>query len=275
MKPAVPKVRRKSHNDIINSVSTTRTLKEKDADDINSQIAKITQAIEARKNGHLSPIKKSAAEGETDGSEEVPNDDGDDGSNAEGNEGDREEAQTQDQQPVDFKSEVRRVFNGQVLSDEDLTHAAICIENLGESAVGTLLKNLELIREKRKKEKRERDLAERAARERTKAVKFNIEKGVGDKLKFTLQDPRNFALDTTYRKRDKYSDQPGVSLLVGNKETTKCEEVIAILFDDDRFDEETAAEWWDRNEIRFVGLDGVIRASTFDSLAKQVAGLKF
>ena len=121
----------------------------------------------------------------------------------------------------------------------------------------------ELIREKQKKKKRERDIAERviyrsksfAEREGTKAVKFNIKKS-GDKLKFTLQDNRDFRLDTTYRKRDKYSDQPGVSLFVGNKESTGGEEVIAILFDDDRFDEETAAEWWDRNEIRFRWVGG-------------------
>jgi hypothetical protein len=65
---------------------------------------------------------------------------------------------------------------------------------------------------------------------------------------------------------------PGVSLLMAEKDKTKVEEVIAILFDEDRFDSESAEEWWERNEHRFVGLDGTIRAAAFDTLARKIEG---
>ena len=70
--------------------------------------------------------------------------------------------------------------------------------------------------------------------------------------RFRIQDTSAFALDSFYRKRDRGSSLPGVSLQMGRTEDTGREEVVTILFDKSRFTEEQAAGWWRGNRCRFT-----------------------
>ena len=71
------------------------------------------------------------------------------------------------------------------------------------------------------------------------------------KGKFLVQSPNKFAFDSFYRKRDKGTIKPGVSLLMARHEDTAKEEPIAVFFDRSKFTEEEASQWWDQNNFRF------------------------
>jgi hypothetical protein len=71
------------------------------------------------------------------------------------------------------------------------------------------------------------------------------------KGKFIVQSPSKFAFDSFYRKRDKGTIKPGVSLLMARHEDTAKEEPIAVFFDRSKFTEEEASQWWDQNNFRF------------------------
>jgi hypothetical protein len=69
--------------------------------------------------------------------------------------------------------------------------------------------------------------------------------------KIELQDYNDFALDSFYRKRDRGSSKPGVSLLMGRREDDGTEQVVAIIFDRTKFSEELASDWVSINLHRF------------------------
>ena len=71
------------------------------------------------------------------------------------------------------------------------------------------------------------------------------------KGKYIVQSPTKFAFDSFYRKRDKGTIKPGVSLLMARHEDTAKEEPIAVFFDRSKFSEEEASQWWDQNNFRF------------------------
>lgn len=72
-----------------------------------------------------------------------------------------------------------------------------------------------------------------------------------DKGKIQLQDHAAFQLDSFYRKRDRGSAKPGVSLLMGRREDDYTEQVVAVLFDRSKFNEVDADEWMHKNVHRF------------------------
>jgi hypothetical protein len=73
-----------------------------------------------------------------------------------------------------------------------------------------------------------------------------------ERARFQIQDPINFEMDSFYRKRDRDSLDPGVSLLVGRHIKTHEEEAVAIFFDRTKFlTEVDAKEWWSKHSIRF------------------------
>jgi len=81
---------------------------------------------------------------------------------------------------------------------------------------------------------------------------FFDEKGSDEyKGKYNVQSPTKFTFDSFYRKRDKGTVQPGVSLLMARHEDTHKEEPIAIFFDRKKFTEDEASKWWDQNAFRF------------------------
>ena len=85
-----------------------------------------------------------------------------------------------------------------------------------------------------------------------KEVKFFDEAGSNKlKGKYIVQSPTKFAFDSFYRKRDKGTIKPGVSLLMARHEDTAKEEPIAVFFDRSKFTEEEASQWWDQNNFRF------------------------
>ncbi len=71
------------------------------------------------------------------------------------------------------------------------------------------------------------------------------------KGKIELQDYTEFQLNTYYRKRDRGSAKPGVSLLMGTREDDLTEQVVSVIFDRSKFDEKQACEWMERNVHRF------------------------
>ena len=83
-------------------------------------------------------------------------------------------------------------------------------------------------------------------------TKFFDEQGSNDlKGKFIVQSPTKFAFDSFYRKRDKGTIKPGVTLLMARHEDTAREEPVAIFFNRSKFTEEEASQWWDQNNFRF------------------------
>ncbi|GBG31373.1 Hypothetical Protein FCC1311_075972 [Hondaea fermentalgiana] len=72
-----------------------------------------------------------------------------------------------------------------------------------------------------------------------------------DKGKVQVQDHADFQLDSFYRKRDRGSAKPGVSLLMGRREDDLTEQVVAVIFDRARFEEADADDWMHRNIHRF------------------------
>ena len=136
--------------------------------------------------------------------------------------------------PTNFRATFKKAMSCKALTSDDVAFAAAAIDACGDSIANGFMKQLEKCREARQEVEKAAAAIERQKKQSNSAIPFKLESGMNDKLKFTLQNPREFALDTTYRKRDKFSDMPGVSLLVGNKDKTGGEEVIAILFDDDR-----------------------------------------
>lgn len=77
---------------------------------------------------------------------------------------------------------------------------------------------------------------------------------VDDKSKghYKVRDVSRFMLTSMYKRKDRVTRTPGVSLLVGKLEEPPHEEkVISALFDTDRFTEREAAQWWDHNGHRF------------------------
>lgn len=71
------------------------------------------------------------------------------------------------------------------------------------------------------------------------------------KARLVLQDASRFDLTSMYRKTDKKAGRDGVALLMGRREDTFEEEVIAVLFDKEKVSELDAARWWLDHEHRF------------------------
>ena len=69
--------------------------------------------------------------------------------------------------------------------------------------------------------------------------------------KIQLQDHTDFQLDSFYRKRDRGSAKPGVSLMMGRREDDFSEQVVHVVFDRYKFTEGQASEWMERNIHRF------------------------
>lgn len=72
-----------------------------------------------------------------------------------------------------------------------------------------------------------------------------------DRGKMQLQEYSDFQLDSFYRKRDRGSAKPGVSLMMGRREDDFSEQVVHVVFDRSKFSEEQASEWMERNAHRF------------------------
>ena len=73
-----------------------------------------------------------------------------------------------------------------------------------------------------------------------------------DKGHYRVRDVSCFLLTSMYKRKDRVTRTPGVSLLVGKLEHPPHEEkVISALFDTDRFSERAAAQWWEDNGHRF------------------------
>ena len=73
-----------------------------------------------------------------------------------------------------------------------------------------------------------------------------------DKGHYKVRDVSRFLLTSMYKRKDRVTRTPGVSLLVGKLENPPHEEkVISALFDTDRFTERAAAQWWEDNGHRF------------------------
>lgn len=73
-----------------------------------------------------------------------------------------------------------------------------------------------------------------------------------DKGHYRVRDVSRFLLTSMYKRKDRVTRTPGVSLLVGKLEEPPHEEkVISALFDTDRFSERAAARWWEDNGHRF------------------------
>eukprot|EP00903_Cladosiphon_okamuranus_P016556 g15273.t1 len=73
-----------------------------------------------------------------------------------------------------------------------------------------------------------------------------------DKGHYKVRDVSCFLLTSMYKRKDRVTRTPGVSLLVGKLEDPPHEEkVISALFDTDRFTEKAAAQWWEDNGHRF------------------------
>ncbi|KDO19477.1 hypothetical protein SPRG_21446 [Saprolegnia parasitica CBS 223.65] len=64
------------------------------------------------------------------------------------------------------------------------------------------------------------------------------------KGRFQLQDPALFDLTSIYRKKDKYARVDGVCLQMGRRDDTHDEQLIAVLFDRDKFTSEAMAQAW-------------------------------
>ncbi|EQC30303.1 hypothetical protein SDRG_11880 [Saprolegnia diclina VS20] len=64
------------------------------------------------------------------------------------------------------------------------------------------------------------------------------------KGRFQLQDPALFDLTSIYRKKDKYARVDGVCLQMGRRDDTHEEQLIAVLFDRDKFTTEATAQTW-------------------------------
>ena len=87
-------------------------------------------------------------------------------------------------------------------------------------------------------------------------TKFFDEQGSNDlKGKFIVQSPTKFAFDSFYRKRDKGTIKPGVTLLMARHEDTAREEPVAIFFNRSKFTEEEASQWWDQNNFGLRSLE--------------------
>lgn len=73
-----------------------------------------------------------------------------------------------------------------------------------------------------------------------------------DKGYYKVRDVSRFLLTSMYKRKDRVTRTPGVSLLVGKLEDPPhMEKVISALFDTDRFSEREAARWWEDNGHRF------------------------
>lgn len=73
-----------------------------------------------------------------------------------------------------------------------------------------------------------------------------------DKGHYRVRDVSCFLLTSMYKRKDRVTRTPGVSLLVGKLEEPPHEEkVISAIFDTDRFSERAAARWWEDNGHRF------------------------
>ncbi|CAM9963855.1 unnamed protein product [Chrysoparadoxa australica] len=76
-----------------------------------------------------------------------------------------------------------------------------------------------------------------------------LDKGKGH---YRVRDASRFLLTSMYKRKDRVTRTPGVSLLVGKlEEPPHQEKVISAIFDSDRFTEENACEWWTQNGHRF------------------------
>lgn len=108
-------------------------------------------------------------------------------------------------------------------------------------------------------EGREADGEQGGAGEDAKAEEDPFEAGsffskVDDKDKghYKVRDVSRFLLTSMYKRKDRVTRTPGVSLLVGKLEDPPHEEkVISALFDTDRFTEREAFQWWEDNGHRF------------------------
>lgn len=83
-----------------------------------------------------------------------------------------------------------------------------------------------------------------------KAYKFS-ENSTPAKGKVQVQDYNNFQLDSFYRKRDRGSAKPGVSLLMGRRDDDFTEQVVAVIFDRSKFSQDGASTWLHTNLDRF------------------------
>ncbi|OQR90128.1 hypothetical protein ACHHYP_05794 [Achlya hypogyna] len=81
---------------------------------------------------------------------------------------------------------------------------------------------------------------------------FHFDAGSTDaKARFQLQDPALFDLTSIYRKKDKYARAEGVSLQMGRRDDTHEEQLIAVMFDRDKFpSEDIARAWYDDHKVR-------------------------
>jgi hypothetical protein len=68
-----------------------------------------------------------------------------------------------------------------------------------------------------------------------------------------VRDGSDFQMNTMFRKRDKFSKKgSAVAILVGTRAEKNDEQVIEVLFDTDKMEEEECWAWWTENESRFA-----------------------
>ncbi|CAN0270557.1 unnamed protein product [Ascophyllum nodosum] len=86
-----------------------------------------------------------------------------------------------------------------------------------------------------------------------------------DKGHYRVRDVSCFLLTSMYKRKDRVTRTPGVSLLVGKLEHPPHEEkVISALFDTDRFSERAAAQWWEDNGHRFEDASSLAEKKELD-----------
>lgn len=127
-------------------------------------------------------------------------------------------------------------------------------EEAGDGAVDSNLEGGGPEGEEKEEEKEEEELEEEEEEREPPFEKGSFFFKVDDKDKghYRVRDVSCFLLTSMYKRKDRVTRTPGVSLLVGKLEDPPHEEkVISALFDTDRFTERAAAQWWEDNGHRF------------------------
>lgn len=94
-----------------------------------------------------------------------------------------------------------------------------------------------------------------------------------DKGHYKVRDVSHFLLTSMYKRKDRVTRTPGVSLLVGKLEYPPHEEkVISALFDTDRFSERKASQWWEDNGHRFEDARSLAEKKVSPRTSQYLAG---
>lgn len=87
---------------------------------------------------------------------------------------------------------------------------------------------------------------------------------------YRVRDPGAFLLTSMYKRKDRVTRTPGLSLLVGRLEKPPHEEqVVSAIFDADRFTEAKAAKWWELNVHRFEDNNSIAQKEEMERRAEE------